>query len=219
MKDIVYGANDGIITTFAVVAGVMGASLPPVTILLLGIANLLADGFSMATSNYLGTKSELGYMGRERGVEEWEVRHLPAEERAEVRNILASRGYQGEDLEQLVRLIAKNKNFWVDFMMSEELGFAPHDAHSPLKSAAATMVAFVLAGFVPIVPYLLLSAGSFAFFFAVLATGAALFAVGSLRSLFTGKRWSVAGLEMLLVGGAAATIAYGTGALISSLVR
>lgn len=218
LRDAVYGANDGIVTTFVVVAGVVGASLPPVTILLLGAANLLADGFSMATSNYLGTKSELEYMKHERGVEEWEIQHIPTEEMAEVRSVLADRGYQGEDLEEMVRLIAKNKNFWLDFMMSEELGFSLHDAHLPLKGAAVTMAAFVVAGSLPILPYFLFSASSAAFFFAMLATGVALFAVGSLRSLFTGKRWTVAGFEVLLMGGAAAVIAYATGALIRNLV-
>src|SRR3989344_8713316 len=146
LKDAVYAANDGIITTFAVIAGVVGASLPPVTVVLLGIAYLLADGFSMATSNYLGTKSERAYVRRERKIEEWEVKNIPEEEIAEVSAILRKKGYTDSEAEQFARLIAKKPEFWVDFMVQEELGLPKNGLVSPLRGSLTTFIAFVAAG-------------------------------------------------------------------------
>src|SRR3989344_6965769 len=93
IKDVIYGANDGIITTFAVVAGVAGASLSEITIIILGLASLFADGFSMAASSYLGSKSEKDFFRRERAVESWEFENVPEEEMAEMRSLLKERGY------------------------------------------------------------------------------------------------------------------------------
>lgn len=212
LKDAVFGANDGIISTFAVVAAVAGAALSPITVVIVGFANLFADAFSMATSNYLGTKSDLALYRREREIEKREVEEIPKEEESEIRKILIEKGYWGDDLEQMVRLMMKNKKFWVDFMMSEELGFSPVRGIKPLRSGLVTFFSFVIAGFLPISPYLFADGtGQGTFLWSLAATAFALFVVGSLRSFFTGKYWFLSGLEMLFFGGIAATIAYGVG--------
>ncbi|MBI5045524.1 MAG: VIT1/CCC1 transporter family protein [Candidatus Niyogibacteria bacterium] len=209
LRSVVYGANDGIVTTFAVVAGVAGAALSPVVVVVIGVANLLADGFSMAVSNYLSTKSEIDLFLREKSIEEEEVRDIPEQEKAEIRDIFKQKGYEGEDLEKMVGLVSQNKKYWVDFMMSEELNFAPLISYSPIADAAATFAAFVLAGSLPILPYLILGGnGDNVFQYAIVMTALVLFAVGSLRSIFTGLPWYRSGLEMLLVGGVASFIAY-----------
>lgn len=218
LKDMVYGANDGIITTFAIIAGVVGAALPPIVVVLLGIANVLADGFSMALSNYLGTKSERDLFKRERRIEQWEIVHIPEEERAEIRAILVKKGYDGDDLERLTDLIVQNEDFWVDFMMHEELRLSSHGDRKPSAHAFATFFAFVAAGIFPIVPYIFFSDGDLAFQLAIFVTAAALFLVGALRSFFTGMRWSRAGVEMLLIGGAAAVIAFSVGFFVRRLI-
>ncbi len=160
--DIVYGANDGIITTFAVVAGVAGAELFPKIVVVLGIANLLADGFSMAASNYLARKSEQEYQ--------------------------------------------------------DTLGETQNRAEkNPWKNALATFVSFVLAGFIPLIPYVF-GIEVDTFLLAIISTSIALFAVGSLRSLVTGTKWWLAGTEMLLIGALAATVAYVIGDLLGSLI-
>ncbi|MBI2628333.1 MAG: VIT1/CCC1 transporter family protein [Candidatus Niyogibacteria bacterium] len=218
LKNIVYGANDGIITTFAVVAGVAGASLSSVVIVIMGLVNLLADGFSMAVSNYLSIKSEIDIYQREKEVEKKEIQINPEQEKKEIRNILASKGYQGEDLEKITALISKNKTFWLDFMMHEELNFAPAASYRPKRAALATFLSFIAAGFVPILPYLIFKgSGDEVFKYAVAMTGVALFTVGSLRSFFTNKKWHLAGLEMLFVGSIAAAIAYGAGFLLKGI--
>ena len=220
LRDFVYGANDGIITTFAVVAGVAGADLSARVVLILGFANLLADGFSMAMSNYLGEKSNRDFVATERGREEWEVEKLPEEERQEIREMYRKKGFAGETLEKIMTTITANKKLWVDEMMAGEHGLLPeHSISHPWKNAATTFVAFVIAGFVPLVPYFAGLTVRETFPYAIVATATILFTVGSLRTLITNKHWYIAGLEMLIVGILAASVAYAIGAFLSGIVH
>ncbi|HCU47880.1 TPA: hypothetical protein DIC39_02380 [Patescibacteria group bacterium] len=216
--DIVYGANDGIITTFAVVAGVAGAALSPTIVLILGVANLFADGFSMAAGNYLARKSEKEYKKTERQREEWEIDKLPQEEKGEIRDIYQAKGFAGHDLERAVKIITSNRKVWVDEMMIGELKIMDDDIGHPLKNSLATFCSFAVAGAIPLIPYVLGLQGGLAFKWSVVATAVILFVVGSLRTLITGRRWWLAGLEMLSVGAVAATVAYILGYLLSQLV-
>ena len=222
LKDVIYGANDGIITTFAILAGVAGAHLGARVVFLLGLANLLADGFSMAASNYLGTKSEQEFFTKERGTESFEYDERPKEELAEMRTILLKRGYKEEDADGLLDLLFKNKDFWLDIMLKEELAISMpvHMQESAMKSSLATFVSFTGAGLIPLLPYFLFSgSGDGGLFMLVsMATAITLFVMGSLRSVFTGRNFVLAGLEMLFVGGVAATIAYTVGGLMSRLL-
>jgi len=218
LKDVVYGANDGIITTFAVAAGVAGASLSPLIVLLLGFANLLADGFSMAASNYLGGKSELDISKEKEKSEAQQIKTRPAEEKGEIREILKEKGYAGEDIEKLVILISKNEGFWIDLMLHEELKIVPaKEAPSPQKTALATFIAFIFAGSIPLIPYIFTEFNN-PFAMAIWFTAGALFIIGSLRSIFTGKKWFLAGAEMLIIGGIAALIAFGVGFGLKQIV-
>ncbi len=160
LRDLIYGAHDGIITTFAVVAGVTGAALEARTILILGFANLLADGISMGASNYLSIRSDE-----------------------------AARAMDGAEVAEPF----------------------------PLRHGAATFGAFVLAGSLPLVPYLF-TTGPVGFWAASAATAFALFMIGALRSLVTRLRWWRAGLEVLAIGAAAAVVAYLVGYLLGGIV-
>lgn len=217
LKDVVFGANDGIITTFAVVAGVAGAELSTAIVLIIGIANLIADGFSMATGNYLGTKSENEFYQKEEAKEKAEIKNVPEEERGEIREVLIRKGYSGEDLEKLVMLISSNEKFWVDFMMHEELGLFAPSIGSPTKHALATFISFVLAGSIPLIPYLIPNQVN-SFLIAAIFSGTALFIVGALRKYFSTRSWFVSGLEVLLVGGFAAAVAYSVGYILKSII-
>jgi VIT1/CCC1 family predicted Fe2+/Mn2+ transporter len=214
IRDTVYGANDGIVTTFAVVAGVAGAGLSSQIVLILGFANLLADGLAMAIGNYLGTKSELEYIKKERAMEEWEVDHVPDLERNEIVEIYRKKGFKGKDLERAVAVITSNKKIWVDTMMTEELKLIADSVNSPVKNGLATFLAFSIAGMFPLLPYLFGLSESFNI--SIVFTALALFVVGSLRTLITKRPWLVAGLEMLLVGAIAALVAYFTGRFIEA---
>lgn len=217
IKDVVYAANDGIVTTFAVVAATVGGALSPITILVVGVANLFADGFSMASGDYLGSKSEEDFYAKEEAKEYREVAERPDDEREEIRDILVRKGYRGDDLTEMARLVTANKTMWVDLMMHDELGMQKPDGDSPLQSAALTFVSFVAAGSIPLLPYIFWGADA-PFRIVVAGTAVALFAVGAARSVFSGRSWIFCGLEMLFVGGGAAALSYGIGAALASVV-
>ena len=219
IKDVVYGANDGIITTFAVVAGAAGADLSPAIIIILGISNLLADGFSMAASNYLGTTSEHSLYEEEEKREIDEVENLAEKEKEEIKEIFLDRGFSDADTGQLVNLISKNKKFWVDFMMKYELEMSTPVVGEEWKAATLTFLAFVFAGTLPLLPFIILSVSpDQTFSVSVIFTAVSLFAVGAMRYWITRKNWISSGLEMLSVGGIAAAVAYWVGYLVSSIV-
>lgn len=220
LKDAVYAANDGIVTTFAVVAGVAGAALSPVIVLVLGFANLLADGFSMASGNYLGSKSEADQYEKERARSVKEFTENPEKARQATVTMLRSRGYEGEELETMATLVTKNKKFFSDILLYDRFGTAPGSTAEAIRAAIVTFIAFVVAGLVPLLPYVFVlgSDVSNLFVWASVFTAAALFLIGSLRTSYSDKSWYAGGLEMLLAGGAAAVIAYIIGALLRSLV-
>tara|TARA_Y100000310_G_C20692001_1_gene822915 strand:+ start:1852 stop:2646 length:795 start_codon:yes stop_codon:yes gene_type:complete len=219
--DMVYGALDGIVTTFAVVAGSAGAGLGAGIILVLGFANLLADGLSMGVGNYLSMKSEQDYYKAERKREEWEVDNYPNGEVEEIRRIYKKKGFVGKNLEKLVELITSKKTVWVDTMMVDELGLIP-DSKNPMKAGAYTFGAFIIAGFVPLLIFVISLFypidSQITFPIAILLTFITIFAVGSLRSLVIQKHWLAAGIEMLVVGGLTAIVSYGIGFILGGLV-
>ncbi|OGY92173.1 MAG: hypothetical protein A3H70_04795 [Candidatus Komeilibacteria bacterium RIFCSPLOWO2_02_FULL_48_11] len=218
LRNMVYGANDGIVTTFAVVAGVAGANLEVKVVLILGFANLVADGIAMALGNYLGTKSENEYQEQEQALEAWEVENIPEEERKEIEDIYRQKGFQGQDLKRAVDIITADKNNWVREMMIGEIGVIPGGEESPWKNGLATFVAFSAAGLLPLIPYLIGVKIVSNFNLAIIMTAVALFAVGSTRSVFTKKNWLISGLEMFLVGALAAAAAYAIGYLIDQVI-
>ncbi|HEY7473381.1 MAG TPA: VIT1/CCC1 transporter family protein [Vicinamibacterales bacterium] len=161
VRELIYGSNDGIITTFAVVAGVAGGNLAAPVVLICGVANLFADGLSMAVGNYLSIRAHESVL---------EAQGLPQEEA------------------------------------------------SPARHGLATFAAFVLAGALPLLPYLLPGLSGRRFAWSIVVTLLALFTVGALRSLIAGVRWWSAGLEMLGLGGVVALVAYGSGAFVAALL-
>lgn len=215
--DLIYGANDGIITTFAVVAGAVGASFSPVVIIILGFANIFADGVSMGASNYLSLRSEQDYARAQRKKEEWEVDNLRAIEVDEIREIFEKKGFKGTDLSKAVEIITSDRRVWVDTMMKDELGIMESKGDDPLKHGAATFAAFIMAGIVPLLAYLIPGVPN-AFWTAITLGVISLFVVGALRSLVTAVSWLRGGAEMLLVGSGAALVAYIIGKLLEQFV-
>lgn len=220
IKSIIYGGLDGIITTFAVVAGVAGAALSPGVVLILGFANLFADGLSMAIGDYLSTKAEVEFQQAERGREAWEVENYPEGEKHELMELYMNKGMSEEDAKTVVDIISKNKEAWVDIMMVEELGII-HEEDSPLKNALITFVSFITFGFIPVVTYVVsrfipsLPVNTFAL--SAVLTSLTLFTLGALKVKVTGKNWFKSGLEMLIVGGLAAGAAYLIGILLGGI--
>ncbi|MEM8838093.1 MAG: VIT1/CCC1 transporter family protein [Pseudomonadota bacterium] len=208
LRDWVYGGIDGAVTTFAIVAGVVGASLPSSVIIILGLANLFADGFSMAAGNYSGSKSEIDDFRRLEEIERRHIRVDPDGEKEEIRQILAEKGLSGQTLNDAVELIARKEQAWIDIMMSEEYGLG-RTQRDPLTAAMATFAAFVLCGAVPLLPFFLPVAGPFTL--AIVMTSLVFFAIGAVKSRWSLTSWWVSGTETFLIGTAAAAVAYGIG--------
>jgi VIT1/CCC1 family predicted Fe2+/Mn2+ transporter len=219
LGDMVYGANDGIITIFAVIAGATGANLSPDVIIILGLANLVADGFSMGASSFLSHSSEADFYRAQRKKEEWEVKEFPEVEKEEVREILQKWGIAKERVEPIMQDIIKDKNRWIDLMMREELDLHEVDSANPINHGLATFFAFLVAGSLPLLPYFFFNIPkSLQFPIAAAATGISLFFVGAARTLITTEDFLKSGLEMLLVGGVAATLAFTIGWLVKTVI-
>ncbi|MGI8632987.1 MAG: VIT1/CCC1 transporter family protein [Solirubrobacterales bacterium] len=220
LRDFIYGAVDGIVTTFAVVAGAAGAGLAARIVVILGAANLFADGFSMAVSNYLGSRADQQRRARTRREEERHIELVPDGEREEVRQIYAAKGLEGETLETVVVTVTADRERWLQTMLSEEHGFAA-EVKSPVRASVTTFFAFVALGSLPLIVYVLQAATGVQvpvpFAVSAVMTVAAFFAVGTLKARFVDQRWWRAGAETLALGGGAAVLAYLVGILLANI--
>jgi predicted membrane protein (TIGR00267 family) len=210
--DFVLGAIDGTVTTFAVVAGVTGAQLPAHIAIILGMANLVADGFSMAVSNFLSARAEGQVVDRIRRIEERHIETIPQGEREEIRQIFAAKGFSGELLEQIVEVITNDRQRWVDTMLTEEFGLQL-DRPSPWRAGLSTFTAFVLAGFVPLIPFMFAMqlSGESLFIASAVLTGITFFLIGAAKGRVVHRSVLWSGIETLLVGAVAAVLAYAVG--------
>jgi len=215
LRDWVYGGIDGAVTTFAVVSGVIGAELSPSIVLILGVANLVADGFSMAASNYAGTRTERDELRYWEAVEHRHVDTVPEGEREEVRQIFREKGLTGDDLERVVAAITADRERWVRTMLAEEYGL-PRQVRSPWRAALSTFSAFVLCGLAPLFPF---AVGlPQAFELAIALTAGVFFTIGAARSRWSPVAWWHSGVSTLGMGMTAAALAYGVGAWLKALL-
>ncbi|XLQ19951.1 MAG: VIT1/CCC1 transporter family protein [Candidatus Moraniibacteriota bacterium] len=223
LKELVYGGIDGIITTFAVVAGFTGASMTsdesitiPVTVVLVfGLANLFADGFSMGVGDFLSSRAEKKLFEKEWKKEYKEIKETEKFEYDETVLILTENGFTKEDAVALADIYKRNPEFWADFMMRYELNMA-HPEDSPVKAASITFISFIMFGAVPLLPYMF-DIPSFdgrfatASIFAAIALGV----LGIIRARFTKECVIISVLEIVGLGMTAAFIAYFVGTLFT----
>ena len=220
LGEFVYGGIDGSVTTFAVVAGAVGAELSSSIILILGFANLLADGFSMSIGAYLSSKSEQENYEKHKKIEYWEVENMPEIERQEILDIFKAKGFEGQLLEQVTNVICADKDRWVDMMMKEELGMIK-EQRSPIKIGAVTFISFLILGSIPLIVYVADFVFPFKgdlFAFACLLTFLAFTVVGYLKSYITQTSVWKGILETLLLGISAAGVAYFVGDFLEKLI-
>jgi len=208
LGDGILGGVDGLVTTFAVVAGAVGGGFGSQVVIVLGIAKLLADGFSMGVSNYLQAKSERERVEQARRTEHHHIEHIPEGERQEIRHIFAQKGFEGETLDEIVETITGDRQVWVNTMLVEERGLRLEGRHPP-RAGLATFVAFLIVGVVPLIPFLLpgLDLRS-AFAISAAVTGVAFAGVGIGKGIVLDRSVGRSGLETLLVGGGASAVAY-----------
>lgn len=211
MRDGVLGAMDGCVTTFAVVAGAIGGSLSEGVVIILGLANLIADGFSMAVGNYLGAKSQNEELDKAIALEMKHIEMVPEGEKEEVRQIYAAKGFQGDLLEKVVDVIVADRNSWVNAMISDEWGLRRGDSR-PLRAGTATFAAFCLAGLIPLLAFLIpMVPSELRFRISCAATAATFFMIGLIKGAILGKPAWKSGLGAMLLGGSAAALAYAVG--------
>jgi len=220
LGEFVYGGIDGCVTTFAVVAGSVGAGLDSSVIIILGFANLLADGFAMSVGAYLSTKTERENYNKHRKIEYWEVDHMPEAEEEEIREIYREKGFEGQLLEEVVKVIISNKDRWVDVMMKEELGMI-EESKSPLKMGAVTYFSFISIGLIPLIVYVWDYISDFpadTFFWSCVFTATGFIFIGFLKTYVTQtSKWRGI-LETLVLGALAALVSYYVGNVLESIV-
>jgi len=220
LEDFVYGGIDGSVTTFAVVAGVQGAGLASVIVVILGLANLLADGFAMGVGNYLSGRAKDQQYDRAEAREIWEMDNLPEKEREEIRVIYKEKGFEGELLEKVVEKITSRRDVWLKTMMIDELGMM-REEKSAIWAASMTFISFNMVGVIPLIPFILgtIFPEKFSSFFpaSILMTGVALGVVGWVKGKMVERSKLRSSIETILIGGVAASVSYAVGYFLRSL--
>ena len=217
LGDAVLGGVDGVITTFAVVAGGAGGGLPATVIIVLGIANLIADGFSMAVGNYLGTRSRQQEIARIRKDEAWQIDVYPEGERREIREIFARKGFEGETLDRVVDVITADRQIWTDTMLQEELKLS-EVSNRPWRAAIATFTAFVAIGFAPLFPFVVpVLPADDRFAASAALAGAAFVGLGVWKGAVLQTSPLRSGGQTLALGAGAAALAYAAGTVLGRI--
>lgn len=218
IHDIVYGGNDGIVTTFAVVAGTVGADLPHYIVIILGLANLIADGTSMGTGSFLSIRSERDQYKRLRKEELQEIEDDPEVEREEVKEFYAAKGFEGQQLDDVVDVITRDKDVWADTMMIEEHQMADEGGDKPFLHGLMTFLSFQIFGAIPLIPYVFAIERTQRFPVAIFSTIGALILLGLTRSIVTKERLFRGPIEIVSVGALGAIVAYAIGFLLKNSV-
>lgn len=219
LKEIVYGGNDGIVTTFAVVSGFSGAQTmlgnpitPAFTVLLFGLANLFADSVSMSLGNFISLRSQQDQYKAEKNKELYEIKNDKNQEKKETLMILTAKGFNKEDAEKIIDLYSKNDEYWAEFMMKYELQMPDPESENPYLTALATFMSFVFFGFIPLIPYFFLkSAGANTFLISIMFTLSALILLGFLRWIVTKHSAFRSIGEIVIIGIIASSVAYFVG--------
>ena len=217
IRQIVFGGIDGIVTTFAVVAGFAGlaaegtAEVGLAAVLLFGLANLLADATSMGLGEFLSARSEQDVYRAVRAKERSEIDTNPEAELAETAEILGSHGVNEKDAAEMAAILLRNPEMMADFMMQYEIGLADTTDERPWLNGLVTFGSFILMGAIPLLPYFAAGAGTNVFLVSCTATFAALVGLGALRWSVSLQSLARCVGETLLVGGTCAVVAYGVG--------
>ena len=228
VKTIVFGGLDGILTSFAIVAGAVGAHLTPVAVLAMGVSNVLADAMSMGVGEYLSSRSYNSYVLREKEREAWELDNHPEGEIEEMVELFEQRGMGHDDAVEVIKRMSKYKEFFVNIMMTEELSLPvpdPDDDVNSRKEGVVMFLAFAFFGMLPILgfvaaPALAPSLDDAALFsVACMVTAVALFGLGAFKASFGDKAYLRSGAETLALGGICAAVAFLVGRAVSGFAE
>lgn len=220
LGDFVFGGIDGVITTFAVVAGTAGAELSAGVVLITGLASLLADGFAMGVGNYLSIRSDHERYARERARAARNIERQPEIERQEIATLYRAKGFTGPALDHIVATLTADEQHWLEAILRDKHGLA-RENRSPVKGGVMTYTAFIVMGFIPLLSYVaavfIPGLNPLSFALSIALTGAALFLIGALKTLVIERSLVRSGLEIVLIGGGVAFVAYVVGFLLKGL--
>jgi len=215
LRPTVFGAMDGLVSNFALIAGVAGASASNHQVILAGLAGLVGGAFSMATGEYVSVQSQNESSLAEIAVERHELTHNSEAELAELADIYVARGVDRDLAEKVAQQLSRDPDQALLIHAREELGVDPDDLPSPLTAAGSSLLSFTAGAFVPLLPYVL---GGHSIVVPAILAFVALFATGALASRFTSRGWLYAGLRQVVLGAAAAIVTYGVGHLVGANV-
>lgn len=209
IRDIVFGVNDGIVSTIGFLVGIAGAFSSREMCLISGLAEVLAGAVSMFFGGYLSTKSQQEFFEHEIKREKREIEEMPAKEREEIRRIYRTKGFKDADeLDLVVERITSDKKIWLKCMIEEELGLILESMNHPLKVGTTVGLSFLAGGLVPLIPLIFFDITVHAIQVSVIFTAVVLFLLGALKTTLTRQKWYKSGLESLLIGMGAALIGF-----------
>jgi len=208
VRDVVIGMSDGLTVPFALAAGISGAIAASHIVVTAGIAELAAGGISMGLGGYLAARTDVEHYENEKRREQREVEEIPEAEKSEILDIFRGYGLSDEDARKAGAGLTADRKRWVDFMMRFELGLEEPDRQRAPMSALTIGGAYVVGGFVPLLPYILVQNSKPALYFSSLVTLLALFVFGAVKGALTGVAWLRSAIQTIVIGGVAATAAF-----------
>lgn len=213
LREFILGGQDGLVNVLGIILGVAAATSDVRIVIIAGLAATFAESISMAAVAYTSSKAEIDYYQSQLQKEkEWIEKH-PKDERAEVYEVYYRKGFRGKLLQQIVKKITSDKKVWLDFMMTEELNLEKPAADKPTQDALVVGGSALVGSLIPLLPFVFLGIQT-AVPASVAISLAALFAAGYIKAQKTvGTPWRE-GLEMMFIGGLAAAVGYGIGALL-----
>ena len=213
LRPAVFGAMDGLVSNFALIAGVAGGQAGQKVVLLAGLAGLAAGAFSMAAGEYISVASQSELAEAEIEVERLELARHPAAEERELAEVFEARGVDAETAAEVARQLSRDPDEAREVHTREELGVTPGDLPSPVLAAGSSFLSFAVGAVLPVLPYLL---GAASLWPAAIVAALGLFSAGALVSRITTRPWWFGGARQLLFGAAAAGVTYAVGALIGT---
>lgn len=217
LRHAIFGMNDGLVSTLALMAGLVGAAMGKEVIVIAGLAEMMAGAISMSLGTYISTKSQLEFYGEEIEKEKKDLECSPQMEKEHVREIYRRKGFVGKELDNVVKRLTSNKKRWLNILVNEELGLNNSKMENAVIAGVVMFFAFIFGAFVPLSSFVFVPMG-FALKTAMASSLLLLFFVGAGKTHFTGRSWIKSGFEMVLVGALATGVAYYLGEFVSRYV-
>jgi VIT1/CCC1 family predicted Fe2+/Mn2+ transporter len=213
LRAAVFGVNDGLISNASLILGVAGANADQHTIVIAGIAGLLAGAFSMGAGEYISVRSQREVFEYQIAIEKQELEEYPEEEIEELSLIYQARGVPVDEANKLSRLMIENPETGLNTLAREELGINPEDMVSPVGAMLSSFIAFGAGATVPLLPFIFGHSDS-SLLISISLTGATLFGIGAMLSLFTNRNPLLLGLRMMTIGAVAGSVTYMIGKML-----